>query len=71
MEDEEKGVEDKKYTAFSIAVYGGRWRVVPEERYLDENGTERTRWVSSKNVYFDNLDGALAYLKLCEGQFLD
>ena len=67
MEDEET---TPKYLGFALEKRGNQFEVMPDERFRDENGTEQTRWVQSARMYFDTLDRALAYLKLCEGQLI-
>jgi len=55
-------MEEPWILGFGVYKCGKQFEVSPSERYKDESGTEKTRWVNSKKLYFDTLDLALEYI---------
>jgi len=42
---------------------GNQFSVMPEERFLDQDRTEKSRWIFSEKCYFDTLEAAIEYIK--------
>jgi len=63
-------IDLKEITSLSVMREGNSFKIMPLERFKDENGTEKTRWVNSQSKYFDTMKEALDYIQLHENQMI-